>query len=143
MFFAKSIAQLYDYIDAQVTALTESIAELKWYDRGDLTNYDYQSVDLTKDGFYQLLDLSAIIGTGKKLLCIRVRINDSAGGKAAKFRTYGNEYETNMGVAYTQVANKTCEQNVWVYCDIDGKIEYAFDSATWNVIALCVRGWFN
>lgn len=116
---------------------------ISWHDRGNVATYDYQSADLTKDGAWHDMDISAIVGKGQKLVCIRGYINDNAGGKRAQFRTNGNAQDINVSARRTQVANKTYETDIWVYTDANGVIEYDFDVATWNAITLLVRGWFS
>ena len=116
---------------------------ISWHDRGDLAEPDYQTVDVTKDSDWHDMDISAIVGKGQKLVLIRCYINDNAGGKKGQFRTKGYTYTYNVGRVVTHVANKTADEHIWVYTDVNGVIQYYFDTATWNAVQIEVRGWFG
>ena len=115
---------------------------ISWHDRGDLATADYESAALTKDGAWHDMNISAIVGKGQKLVLIRGYLNDNAGGKKGQLKTKGYTHDFNVARCVTQVANKTCESNLWVYTDANGVIQYYFDTATWNAINLNIRGWF-
>ena len=116
---------------------------MNWHDRGDLAIYDYGIGDLTKDDAWHDLDLSSFIGLGKKLVLLRSYINSATAGDKLQFRTKGNVNDYNISRCMTQVANKTCDHNNWIYTDANGVIQYYFDSATWNAINFTLRGWFE
>ena len=115
---------------------------ISWHDRGDLAASDYQSAALTKDSDWHDLDISAIVGTGQKLVLIRCTANDSVGGKKGELRTKGNANNYNVGRVVTQAAAKTADEHIWVYTNANGVVEYYFDTATWYAITIQVLGWF-
>lgn len=123
-------------------AVTPVNAGVKWTDRGDVADSDYENGDLTKDAQYHDMDLSSIVGAGKRLVLLRVGMAEDAGGKKCRFRTKGFSHNYNLSTRYTQVANKTVDGDVWVETDANGVIEYLFDAATWTIIYIIVRGWF-
>lgn len=115
----------------------------KWYDKGDVAVYDYTTATLTADGTWHNLDISGHVGIGRKLVLIQGHLNENAGGKALKMRTKGNTNEINIAECHTEVADKTCDHNYWVYTDINGIIQYNIDVATWSIIDLVIRGFFK
>lgn len=117
-------------------------AGIQWFDRGDVSDSDYETEDFTDDDDYHDLDLSSIVGAGKRLVLLRVGLNENAGGKECRFRTKGFSGHYNLSSRYTQVADKTVDGDVWVQTDSNGVIQYLFTTATWSVIYLIVRGWF-
>lgn len=116
---------------------------VKWFDNGDLSSVTYAKEALTADGAWHDLDISGIVGKGSKLVLIQSYLNDNAGDKELKIRTKGNTNEVNIGTCHTQVANKTCDRNIFVYTDVNGIIQYKIDAATWQTIDLVIRGLFK
>lgn len=116
---------------------------IRWYDEGDLSSVQYTKDTLTIDGAWHDLDLSSIVGESRVLVLIQAYLNDNAGDKELKIRTKGNINEVNVGTCHTQVANKTCDRNIFVYTDVNGIIQYMIDVATWQTIDLVIRGVFK
>lgn len=115
----------------------------KWIERGDLPANDYDENDLTQDNNYYTLDISGIVGVGKRLVLLSCRMIEDQGNKAVTMDTNGQTYHINASIHRTQFANITYQFNAWVYTDADGKIEYRYESGTWGVTRISVRGWFE
>lgn len=118
-------------------------AGMKYIDRGDKAGPDWIDTGLTLDGAYNVLDLSGIVGVGRRFVSIRLRINETVGGKYCDWRTDGNSNTYNVERRYTQVANKTHESGIWLWTSAEGKVQYNFNVATWNSITVVIRGWFK
>jgi len=118
-------------------------AGTRWYDRGDVAVYDYTTATLTADGAWHNLDISAIVGTAKRLVLINTYLKDNAGGKTMSLRTNGYTNGINIEQCGTVVADKTCSRNVWLYTDENGIIQYNIEVATWANTDLAIRGYFK
>lgn len=121
----------------------KSFIGVSWYDRGDVAAYDYTAGTLTADGAWHDLDISGIVGIGRRKVLFQGFLEDNAGGKKMLMRTKGNTNEINVASAITQVAAKQCDRNVFVYTDVNGIIQYKIEVATWASIDVVIRGWFN
>jgi len=118
-------------------------AGTRWYDRGDIAAIDYAKEALTADGSWHDLDISGVVGIGKKLVLILADLQDNAGGKTLAVRTKGNTNEINVDICGTQVANKSCHHDYFIETDVNGIIQYNADVATWTTIDLVIRGYFK
>lgn len=118
-------------------------AGTRWFDRGDTESIDYAKEALTANGEWHDLDISGIVGIGRKLVLIQAYLNDNVGGNGLKMRPKGYTNEVNVAACSTQVANKTCTHNYWIDTDINGIIQYNIDVAIWTTIDLVIRGVFK
>lgn len=116
---------------------------IKWNDRGDHGAFDFTHNSLTEDGAFHDMDLSAIIGSKKCLVMLRLTMKATTEGPYCQFRTNGNVNVYNCSTRYCQLANRSVAGDVWVETDDNGVIEYKFLPATWTLIYVLVGGWFD
>ncbi len=115
----------------------------EYVDRGDPAANDFAVGDFTTDGTWNDLDLSGIIGTGVKLVHLRVSIEDGAANSGMYFRENGNSNAYNFSGGATAVANVDNHiDDCFVMCDSNGVIEYLGSNLAFTRIDLVVRGWF-
>jgi len=117
-------------------------AGIQWLDRGDIASVDFNISTLTADGDWHDLDISAIVGTGEKLVVIESNLKDNAGGKEMLVRTKGNVNEINISPCGTIKADKTCSRNLLLSTNENGVVQYKIESGIWEITDLTVRGWF-
>lgn len=110
--------------------------------RGDPNDEDYDLSELTRDGAYHDMNISAIVGAAVRLVLLRVRGNANAADKVFKFKTKGQTNDYNIAEGRSQVANVTIAGDFWVLTDASGVCEYNFDTAFANSIFITVGGWF-
>lgn len=113
-----------------------------YVDRGDPSAWDFTKADLTTDGAWHDLDLSAIVPAGAKLILITVMCNEDAVNKWFYLRQKGNSNDFNRSAIRQQVANLANEAVMMVSCDQNRKIQYLATNTVWTVIYIEVRGWF-
>lgn len=112
-------------------------------DRGDPSGYDKQLSDLTTDGTWRDLDLSAIVPDGAKAVILRVNVQDDAAGNEFDLRKNGNSNAYNTFEIRTQVSGVSNIQSGIVFCDTSRVIEYYATNTTWTHIYLVVLGWIT
>ncbi len=114
-----------------------------WQDRGDPASGDFAVGDLTTDGAWHDLDLSAICPANTKAVAIRLEIQDDAAPPVAvNFRKNGNTNAANISVFRTQVAGITLSGDIIVSVDSDRVIEYLASDTTWFLLSITVKGWW-
>jgi len=144
MFFSKSLAVVYEYIDNAIAVLNEAIAtKVSWHDRGDNESVDYITANFIRDGNYHDLDLSGVVGVGRRLVLVRLCIEGVYSGRYIWFKTKGNINSINIVERRTQVANISYYTDIWIYTNDAGVIEYNVHSTNINYIHFCIRGWFE
>lgn len=114
----------------------------RYINRGDNPDYDFSIGGFTRDGNWNDLDLSGIIGTGRKLVHIRLMGKHNATDVELNFRTNGNSNDRNIGMLRVLTANIYNSVEFWIYTDVDGKVEYKCPAGIFSEIYLSVRGWF-
>ena len=117
-------------------------AGVRYVDRGDIVDIDFNVPDYTRDGLWHDLDLSGIIDKGTKLVLIRMGIKCNAAGKWIKFRQKGYENNANVAMLFTQVSLKDFDADILVRPDINGVIQYCIEPDTWGSLTTVIRGWF-
>jgi len=113
-----------------------------YVDRGDPATQDYAAGDLTKDGAWHDLDLSAIVPAGAKAVLFSARLRNTGTTKWLQLRKNGNANSWNVAIALTQVAVLYYDADLVVPVDTDRKINYATSSTGWIDIRLTVKGWW-
>lgn len=119
-------------------------AARSYVSRGNPADWDFTVGDFTTDGTAQALDLSAIIGTGVKLVHLRGAIQDGTVGYGIRlfYPTETNIYAADRMV--TQIIDQIAEYgSLWVRCDATGGIKYLAGDTTFTGIWLVVRGWIS
>lgn len=112
-----------------------------WIDRGDIGAYDFVKAGLTIDGNWHDMDLASIIGAARGLVCIRLELINATPQSSLEFRTKGYTGTYNQRITYVHVANITNEQDVWVYTDASGVIQYKATNNVWVATNVLVRGY--
>lgn len=117
-------------------------AGIKYVDRGDAPAHDYIVGDFTKDNDWHTLDLSGVVGVGRRLVSIHIHIASLEVPRHARFATNGNTDDYNIAEVNAGVSINGVNGNFLVYTDADGKIQYKFQAATWFSAFFAIRGWF-
>ena len=113
-----------------------------YHDRGDPAVYDYDKDDLTKDGAWHDLDLSAIVPAGAVLIKIVGHVEGAGVDWKIWFRKKGNVNEINHGGMETLRANVERHRSATVTPDANRVIQYKADNVAWTTLDLAVRGWW-
>lgn len=114
-----------------------------YVDRGDPASADYSLANFTKDGAWHDLDLSSIIGSGRRLVFVSVSLRANSVGLVFYLRENGNSNTANILSQITQVSGAFINLSGPVLSDDSGVIEYyASNSANWTWMNFTVRGWF-
>lgn len=113
-----------------------------FYDRGDPAVYDYVKGDLTIDGAWHDMDLSAIAPAGAKAVLICGEVEGAGTDWEIRFRKNGNTNEINSCDMETIRANVERHRSMIVACDTNRVIEYKVDNQAWTTINLVIRGWW-
>ena len=111
-------------------------------DRGDPSVYDYLKADLTIDGAWHVMDLSAIVPEKAKAVFIAGHLEGVSAVWKIKFRKNGNSNEKVHGGMETLRAGIERHRSTIVALDSDRKIEYNADNQNWTTLSLIVKGWW-
>ena len=112
-------------------------------DRGDPAAYDFAKEDLTIDGAWHELDLSAIVPDVARAVFIIGHVEGNAVDWKIRFRKKGNTNDINHGGMETLRANVTRHRSSIVAIGSDQIIEYKADNQAWTTLSLAVRGWWT
>jgi len=111
-------------------------------DRGDPAAYDYAKEDLTIDGAWHDMDLSAIVPAKAKAVFIIGHLEGNAVDWHIRFRKNGNVNEVVHGGMETLRANVERHRSSIVALDDDRIIEYNVDNQAWATLDLAIKGWW-
>lgn len=111
-------------------------------DRGDPAGYDYAKEDLTIDGAWHDMDLSAIVPEKAKAVFILGHLQGNAVDWKISFRKNGNVNDVVHGGMETLRANVERHRSSIVALDDDRIIEYNVDNQAWDTLDLAVKGWW-
>lgn len=103
---------------------------------------DYQAGDLTLDGAYHTLDLSAIVPAGASAVNLACKVNTATVNSIVRFRHPDDTRDQGRCVLRTQVANIDFRSIHAQGCDSNRHIEYYFSNVVWNSVIMLVRGWW-
>jgi len=137
----EAITTLTAYIDDSIT--TAIAGKVSYHERGNVAIPDFQLGGLTKDNNFHEMDLSDIVGTGHKLVHLYYELKCNNADKSAFFRCTDYAGAYNLGGLAIQVIGVNVRGNVWVYTDVNGKIEYMFQTGGWTRIMITVCGYFE
>lgn len=112
-------------------------------DRGDAAADDYELADLTEDGSFNDLDLSAIVPPSAVLILLKVGYQTNTLSKAAQFRKAGNSNAYNISQIIPVVVDVITYQDIEVPCDASQVIEYSLASTETTETNITVKGWWN
>ncbi len=114
-----------------------------YVDRGDPAAYDFAIGDLTIDGAWHDLDLSALVAAGAKAVLLIGHLQGAAIDWKINFRKKGNTNEINHSDMETIRANVTRHRSSIVALDVNRVIQYNADNQAWAALELGVRGWWT
>ena len=109
--------------------------------RGDLNAWDAAIGDVTLDGSWNELDLSAILPVNAKWVTLVADINSPGAGNHFKTRKKGNTNAYNTTNTYTPVAGQPVSDVITVPVGADGIIEYWGNNVAWTVCNIYVMYW--
>ena len=114
-----------------------------YVDRGDPATYDYAKEDLSLDGAWHDLNLSAIVPAGAKAVLFVGHVEGNAVDWEIIFRKKGQTNEINHGGMETLRAN--IERCRLMICAIDTNrvLQYKADNQAWATLDLGIRGWWT
>ncbi len=110
-------------------------------DRGDPAGFDWDAGDLTKDGAWHDLDVSAIVPVEARAVLIKAYLRDNLVGSSVNFRRHDNANNINTVALLTQVSVVWITADCIIPIDTDQTIEYNI-TAGLDSIYLSVRGWW-
>jgi len=111
--------------------------------RGDPAAYDFVKTDLTTDGAWNELDLSAIVPAGAAAVMLSAHLEGAAVDWTIDFKKNGQANDINHGGMQTIRANVERHRSTIVAVDADRKVQYKADDETWTTLSLVVRGWWT
>jgi len=112
------------------------------YDRGDPVGWDFSLPAIVTDGDAHDMDLSGIIPAGTVAVLLNVYVQDNTDMSAISFRKKGNSNWVNISSPICQVTMVFNCQDIIVFCDSNGVIEYKTANTTFSFIDVVVKGWF-
>jgi len=113
-----------------------------YVDRGDPADYDYAKEDLTIDGAWHDMDLSAIVSEKAKAVFIIGHLEGAAVDWHIMFRKKGNVNEIVHGGMETLRAGVERHRSSIVALDDNRVIQYKIDDEAWTTLDLAVKGWW-
>ena len=111
--------------------------------RGDPPVYDFAKEDLTLDGAWHDLDLSAIVPDVARAVFIVGHVEGNGIDWTIMFRKKGNTNEVNHGGMETIRANVERHRSSTVAIGPDQIIQYKADNQNWATLSLAVRAWWT
>jgi len=112
-------------------------------DRGDPATYDYAKEDLTIDGAWHDLDLSAIVPSCARAVFIIGHLEGAAVDWKIQFRKKGNTNEIIHGGMETLRAGVERHRSSLVAIGSDQTIEYKISNESWTTLSLAIKGWWT
>jgi hypothetical protein len=133
MYFATNPTAVYDYVDSEISDLTDYVdtqdaavaaAIEKYYSLGDISAADYNHTTLTCNNTWQELDLSSKVPEGTKRVKIRIYAMHSATGNILYWRKHGYSNDMNLERHVILVANLQDDYAFEVEVDNDRHVDY-------------------
>ena len=112
-------------------------------DRGDPAAFDYVKTDLTIDGAWHDMDLSALIAVGAKAVLLRGSVEGNAVDWKIFFRKKGNSNEINGCAMETIRANVPRCRTMICAVDAERVLQYKADNQAWTTLDITIRGWWT
>jgi len=122
--------------------VAEGYLKSSYIDRGDPFITDFEAGDLTTDGQWHDLDLSAIVPAGAKAVVFRVYVMNTTAMSDFRMRKNGNSNAKNTSELYTQVGNIVYTADMIVSPDTNRIIEYTAFLFGWTTLSLTIKGWW-
>lgn len=133
-----------DYSPSLAIQVEEAI-DMKYVDRGDPANVDFEETDLTLDGLPHNLDLAAIVppeGANHLVHVVIIGESSAAGIPILELRKPGNTHWRNEDGFGMPVATLMGSGSAWVMMDSNREINYRAP-ATATAIKITVRGYWT
>ena len=111
------------------------------YDRGDPAAVDYIKTDLTLDGNWNDLNLSAHVPVGAIAAKIHVTVEGNSPTQEIRFRKKGNVNEINHDCVEALRPNVERCRDICAYLDSGRVTQYNADNVAWTTLSLVIRGW--
>lgn len=115
---------------------------MTYVDRGDVGVQDFSMLTMSMDDAWHDLDLSGIVGVGRRLMFLHGVTYGGVGTGIIQFQTKGNVNGVNVA-AWHVVADITVYKTQPLYTDASGVVQY-YASAPPAIAAgdFVVTGWF-
>lgn len=114
---------------------------LKYIDRGNLTEPDFELEDFTP-GDVDVKDLSNIIPIGTKIVLLRVTAQESTTPTQVMISTNGVASGYNTLNNWTQVTDSYLGFQGFVKPTADRKISVSLGAGTWTLFEVVINGYF-
>lgn len=115
---------------------------LSYVGRADIATYDFDANNLTQDGAWHTLDLSAIVPAGAKAVVLRLGASHSSAGRYFRVAPLGYTGSCNQANVTSQVANVINEQTTIMPMNTARTLSYWATSGTFAAIRVFVMGWW-
>ncbi len=112
-----------------------------YVDRGDPAAVDFDQDDLTLDGNWHDLDLSAIVPFGAKAVNLHMDVSDTHRGHGLELRKNGNVNEAVHLVCLAPINNSDSHCISVIACDRSRRLEYRVVTSADSAI-ITVNGWW-
>jgi len=133
-YLLQAIRKIYNYFNG---------GGMQLVDRGDPAANDFTAAQLSTDGTWHDLDLSAIVPAEARAVKIKIEYTDDVVGSYFLFRKKGNVNLINVGASCINVANKYISPEFDIFLDENRVIQYQASNAEFVEINITVRGWFT
>ena len=122
------------------TTLIESVNKVEIRATEDSQTSDFILSDLTTDGTWRSLDLSAIVPQGTEWVIMNIFVKDDVITSVVSFNgnDSGGENKLDVGV---HVANEENHEQVWVKIASSRKLFYNASNTTWTDINFKIAGY--
>jgi hypothetical protein len=111
-------------------------------DRGDPAAYDFTKANLTLDGYYHDLDLSAIVPAEARAVLLRTRIRSTTVNAYIRLKKKGNVNDYNVSQSIQYLASAYISAELTQPIGTDGLLELWGSSEPWNNVDIVVKGWW-
>ncbi|KKM89899.1 hypothetical protein LCGC14_1243990 [marine sediment metagenome] len=111
--------------------------------RGDPATGDFALVDMTVDGAWHELDLSAIVPSNARAVNLIISGVNAAAYQTFTIKKNGQTNNFNVGGVITPAAGVAGFGNSVISIGSDRKLEYNFNNTTWTGFMLTVMGWWT
>jgi len=120
----------------------DSEKTIGFINRGDAGSPDFEAPDLTHDGAWHTLDLTAIIPAATSAIAIHAGIRSADISAGMLFRTLGNTGIYNLSICRTHSAGIGFDYDIVVPTNSLQSIEYWSSLLTSPTVQLTVKGWW-
>jgi len=132
----------YDPDEDGVIAVAQTEA-LCFYERGNLSAWDWQKSDFSLDMMWHDLDCSAIVPEGTALIQFVSHLQGGSLGRHFFLRKKGYANEHNKAATYCQASDYYIDQQWLIPCDENRKVQYYGSSGAISYIHLAIVGWMK